>query len=511
MERRIAVQPEKRNLLQQVYGTFHLSGTEYAVEMSDLQEVVTVPSTLQSMPLAPNYLLGLFNLRGQVIPVIDLSVLLGCSKERTQDVQGKRLAVLRDANARLGLLFDSVGEILRMQLSEVSPIDQRNLSPDVPKMPVKAIICRDNGKRLIQVLDLSAILCVRNLPIINQQTSTEDANYHFTARMQDLYREKLIGFSVGECLLALEMKCVVAIVQNQAKAPSPRISDLCGEVVNFQGRTLPVIRMNRLLRVAPVVTECAHILICRIGTDCIGLEVDATNSIIPYAKERVVPVPVLDDYRSEIFRGCFTDREGRDFIVLNEEGILSKDEILSISLDHRKLIEQAEEGSQSPTTVARVPLLTFKMGKVYGIRLKDVLEVKTCPRDLARAPDTPPAVLGVLNLRGTPVSVVDPKQLFHLPSGEETGSDSYLLLFQHQSRKVGMRVDSIESIVHVSIGTEDNLPSIFFSEDRPLLQETFERGVHLSANGEQHAVLVLSADQVVDRLAMALSSPHNLL
>lgn len=504
MERNKTAWLEKQQLQQQVYGTFHLSGIEYAVEMADLQEVVNAPSALQSMPLAPHFLLGLFNLRGQVIPVIDLNVLLGYSEKLTQEFAGKRLAVLRNGGARLGLLFDAIGEVLRVVPEEIAPIDQRNLNSDAPKMPIKALICRDNGNRLIQVLDLSAILMVRNLPFINQHAGALDANHHFKVRIQDLYREKLIGFAVGTCALALEMKCVVAILENKGKSPSPRVTELCNSIVNFRGRMIPVVVTNKLLRIPTTVETPRHILVCRIGTTHIGFEVDETTNIIPYAKEKVVPVPVLDDYRSNIFRGCFTDRDGRDFIVLNEEGLLSKEEIVAISLDHKKLIEQAEAEEKARVLVPRVPLLTFKLGKTYGIRLNDVTEVMNCPTDLVRAPDTPDAVLGVLNLRGTPVSVVDPRQLLRLGEPASQGSAS-LLVFQHQARKIAMRVDSVESILPVSIGPEDDLPAIFFQDDKPILEETFERGVHLTNNGERCVVLVLTTDQVVQRLAEALT------
>lgn len=506
MERVVSGRTETHHQPQQIFGTFLLDGNEYAIEMADLQEVVNVPTALQVMPLSPKYLLGLYNLRGQVLPVIDLNVLLGSREQSSADVTGKRLAILKNGSARLGLLFDAAGEVLRVPDDEIAPIEQGNVSADVPRMPVKAVICRDNGDRLIQVLDLSAILCIRNLPMINQHVGAQDANRHFTARMQDLYREKLIGFSVGDCVLALEMKCVVAILESKAKTPSPRTSELCDSVIKVHGRAVPVIHMRKLLRIPASNQACRHILVCRVGNTHVGLEVDETTSIIPYAKEKVLPVPVLGEHRAGIFRGCFTDRDGRDFIVLNEEGILSREEIVSISLDHRKLMQQAEEEERARAAVVRVPLLTFKIGKIYGIRLHDVLEVMDCPAELVRTPDTPASVLGVLNLRGTPVSVVDPRTLFHidLNGGTET---RYLLVFQHQSRKIAMRVDSIESIVQVSTGTEDNLPSIFFQDDKPRLEEMFERGVHFSEKGEKHSVLVLGAEQVVKRLSEALQAP----
>jgi purine-binding chemotaxis protein CheW len=492
----------RTNTSRRIYGTFYLSGDEFAIEMEDLQEVVNAPAKLQRMPLAPSYLLGLFNLRGRILPVIDLCILLHAEKVETTAESTPRMAVLRRGAACLGLLFDAVGEILRILPEDLAPIEQRNVSAEVPKMPVKAVICRDGGERVIQVLDLGALLSIRNLPLIEKLTGGEEANQHLTSRMKDLYREKLIGFTVGDCNIAIEMKCVIAIVENNEKKPSPCRSELCSSVITFHGRLVPVVPMAQLLRISTAHSP-KHIMVCRLGNDHVGFEVDEISSIIPYATDKVIPIPVLDNYRSSIFHGCFTDRDGKDFIVLNEEGTLSKAEILEISVKHKKFNQQDETIEAAKAAAPQVSLLTFRIGKLYGLKLLDVLEVLVSPKELTRAPDTPPAVLGVLNLRGTPVSVVDPRRLFDLGSSSECAG-SNILVFQHEDRKVAMCVDSVESILSVPAGSEAELPAIFFREDQPKLQETFERGIHVMSNGNKTVVLVLSADQIVKRLSDAM-------
>jgi len=488
---------------RQIFGTFYLSGDEFAIEMADLQEVVNAPQKLQKMPLSPSYLRGLFNLRGRILPVIDLRTLLNVSTEEMKDESTPRMAVLRRGSACLGLLFDAVGEILRILPEDLAPIEQRNVSSDIPKMPVKAVICRDAGERVIQVLDLAALLSIRNLPLIDRMTGDGEASQHLTSRMKDLYREKLVGFTVGECNIAIEMKCVISIVENTEKKSSPCRSELCSSVIRFHGRLIPIVQMSTLLRI-PTTQSPKHILICRVGPDHVGFEVDQISSIIPYAMDKVIPIPVLEDHRASIFHGCFTDRDGKDFIVLNEEGTLSRAEIAEISVGHKKFSDQ-EEMETTKAAVPHVSLLTFRIGKLYGLKLLDVLEVLVSPKELSRAPDMPPAVLGVLNLRGTPVSVLDPRQLFDLGSSSKC-EGSNILVFQHETRKIAMCVDSVESILSVPTGNEAELPSIFFREDQPRLQDTFERGVHVVSNGSKTVVLILSADQIVKRLSEAMAA-----
>ena len=54
----------------ELYGSFHLGQTELALPVAALQEVVNYPAAVTSVPLAPSHLLGLFNLRGTLIPIV---------------------------------------------------------------------------------------------------------------------------------------------------------------------------------------------------------------------------------------------------------------------------------------------------------------------------------------------------------------------------------------------------------------------------------------------------------
>lgn len=502
MEHTLEHIPSKASSSLGIYGSFFLNGDEFAIGMADLQEVVNAPSKLQKMPLSPQYLLGLFNLRGRILPVVDLRILLKASAIESEGQVKSCMVVLRRGPACLGLIFDAVGEIVRVRPDEITPISRQNISSEVPDMPVSAVICRNNGERIIQILDLGILLNIRNMPLIEEMSHGDEASHTLTSRMKDLYREKLIGFRVGDCNLALEMKAVVAIVPATGKKPGMFSSELSKSVIVFNGRIVPVIDTSVLLGLGMSDT-LNQILVCRVGAYHVGFEVDAISSIIPYAKDKIAPVPVLEDHRSSIFRGCFTDREGKDFIVLNEEGMVSKKEIVSISVIHTTLSHDDKPEEIEERTASKVSLLTFRMGKLYGVRLRDVLEVLVCPKELVRAPNMPPSVLGILNLRGNPISVVDPRQLFELePTAECT--DSKLVVFRHENSVIAMRVDSVESITSVSEKTKDELPAILFNNDRPRLKDTFEKGVSIVTNGEDTVVLILGSDQLAQRLSDAL-------
>jgi purine-binding chemotaxis protein CheW len=185
--------------------------------------------------------------------------------------------------------------------------------------------------------------------------------------------------------------------------------------------------------------------------------------------------------------------------------MLSQPEIVSLSLIHTSLHQSEQITEAQKAVVSNVSLLTFRVGKLYGVKLLDVVEVLAYPKELMRAPNMPQSVLGILNLRGNPVSVIDPRRLFDLePLAECT--DSRLLIFRHRDRKIAMRVDSVEGITSVREGGKDGLPSILFNDVKPGFKNTIEKGVYLASSGENSGLLVLSSDQIAQRLTEALAA-----
>ncbi|QFY88775.1 purine-binding chemotaxis protein CheW [Magnetovirga frankeli] len=102
--------------------TFSVANERFAVDILDIREIIEV-GMMTSVPLAPDFVRGVVNLRGNVLPVIDLAVRLG--RER-QDI-GKRtcIVVVEIRVARedlsLGILVDEVNEILEIDPEHLQP------------------------------------------------------------------------------------------------------------------------------------------------------------------------------------------------------------------------------------------------------------------------------------------------------------------------------------------------------------------------------------------------------
>jgi purine-binding chemotaxis protein CheW len=96
---------------------FRLDKEEFGVPIESVQEIVRVPEQLTHVPKAPPFVEGVINLRGAVLPVIDLRRRLGLSAVDRSDRQ--RVMVFLIDGLRTGFIVDSVAEVLKIHKSRI--------------------------------------------------------------------------------------------------------------------------------------------------------------------------------------------------------------------------------------------------------------------------------------------------------------------------------------------------------------------------------------------------------
>jgi purine-binding chemotaxis protein CheW len=132
---------------------FRLGKEEFGVPIASVQEIVRVPEELTHVPKAPPFVEGVINLRGTVLPVIDLRRRLGLPTVARSDRQ--RIMVFLISNLRTGFIVDSVAEVLRISKAsiEASP----RLSGDQTKLLAR-MANLEKQKRLVQLIDPSHLV-----------------------------------------------------------------------------------------------------------------------------------------------------------------------------------------------------------------------------------------------------------------------------------------------------------------------------------------------------------------
>jgi len=127
---------------------FHLGKEEFGVPINSVQEIVRVPDELIHVPKAPVFVEGVINLRGSVLPVIDLRLRLGMERVERSDRQ--RIMVFLIANVRTGFIVDQVAEVLKIPRAVIEPAPQ--LSTGQGRL-LSRMANMEKQKRMVQLLE----------------------------------------------------------------------------------------------------------------------------------------------------------------------------------------------------------------------------------------------------------------------------------------------------------------------------------------------------------------------
>ena len=133
---------------------FDLASEYYGVNISDVREIMRMQS-ITRVPGAYSFVEGVINLRGNVLPVIDLRKRLGLKiSEHTKE---SRIVVIDINSSEIGVIVDAVTEVLRVPKSAIEPASSviTNTSSNylwgIAKLPDKLIILIDPDKALSEV------------------------------------------------------------------------------------------------------------------------------------------------------------------------------------------------------------------------------------------------------------------------------------------------------------------------------------------------------------------------
>lgn len=111
---------------------FYLKDERYAIDVSHVISIIVPPDNITPLPMAPEFVRGVINLRGRIVTVIDLRIRFGMDVEGNT---GNRIIIVRsksnsESEYWLGFIVDNVTEVIPVTDGDIKPI------PDVIKVAV---------------------------------------------------------------------------------------------------------------------------------------------------------------------------------------------------------------------------------------------------------------------------------------------------------------------------------------------------------------------------------------
>jgi purine-binding chemotaxis protein CheW len=479
----------------QLFGSFHLGDTELVLPVTAVQEVVNYPTVVTQVPLAPSYLLGLFNLRGRLIPIVHLGQLLQLPDGGARETC--KIAIVEFRQGRIGLLFDATGEILRVQ-----PEQKVTFNEGAGSAMIAGALKLDGGNRILQILSVDALQHLHDMPIPKL-----DANQSGRQRAALGQRRQGVSFRVSDTRLALPMGAIHEIIRVPELLKSVLASELCLGMLNLRGNTVPVLDFARFLGLPSTASatmasadfdDPRRIVVIRQQEMDFGLLVDDVESIVGYRDEELLAIPSFHPDRPQLFTGCISRDGMPDIILVNEAALLSDATVSDLTQGHRALyaLESATERGQRRRGV-RETYVTFKLDQLMGMRIDQLREVIDFPPEVMQPPGAPAHVRGILNLRRKLITIIDLRELYGM-KGYADLPGAKVLVVENDEEQFGLIVDAIENIVTIDAGDKIGVPAILRQQIELPLRNDMREVVELP---DQRTLLLLDASPLKQRLS----------
>lgn len=136
--------------------SFMIDDVEYGINILAVHEILRFPE-LTRLPNTPKFIKGVINLRGNVIPVVDVRIRFGYPKGKITELT--RIIVIETNDKLVGLLVDNVYQVVRLPNADIDPPSE--LVEGVSEEFIKGIGRLQN--RLIIILNLSNILFLEDV------------------------------------------------------------------------------------------------------------------------------------------------------------------------------------------------------------------------------------------------------------------------------------------------------------------------------------------------------------
>jgi purine-binding chemotaxis protein CheW len=152
------------------YLTFLLSGEMFAINILNIKEIIEY-GNLTEVPMMPGFIRGVINLRGSVVPVVDLSARFGRLKtevSRRTCIVIIEVAGSDETTQDIGVMVDSVSEVLEIPRLEIEP-------PPAFGAKIRVDFIHGMGKvagKFVIILDADRVLSVDELSSLGQAAGT---------------------------------------------------------------------------------------------------------------------------------------------------------------------------------------------------------------------------------------------------------------------------------------------------------------------------------------------------
>jgi purine-binding chemotaxis protein CheW len=299
--------------------SFTVAGEEYAISIEDVQEIVQVPEHIIHVPHAESHVLGVMTLRNRLLPLVSLRRMFGLPFQEADE--HSRIVVISVGNAAVGVVMDTVNEVLRVSKDYVDPIPNM-LTRDADMSEITEICRLEDGKRLVSIISADnmfrhnavreALNAVENM---KDEDSMSDAE---KIAIED--DEQMVVFRLGKEEFGVPIESVQEIVRVPDELTHiPRAPAFVEGVINLRGAVLPVVDQRRRLGLEQIErSEQQRIMVFLFDGVRTGFIVDSVAEVLKVPKSSIEPAPNLSSSQLKLIARVANLEQQKRLILLIE-------------------------------------------------------------------------------------------------------------------------------------------------------------------------------------------------
>jgi purine-binding chemotaxis protein CheW len=456
--------------------TFIVGDEVFAVDMAPVQEIIRVPEVVK-VPLAPRTLDGLANLRGKVLPIVSLRRIFGFDELGYDDATR---AVVIDQGQPLGFVVDRVVSVVSVDPKQIE--DASAISGTVNTELVSGLLKDVGSYPMIMVLDFSKLIASEFAGALasSQSHSASSSMTDQLEKNDDVKNNDelhLVSFEVAQQEYAIVIDDVQEIVQVPeliVKVPHSE-SHVLG-VMTLRNRLLPLVSLRRMFGLPTRdADENSRIVVVSIGASSVGVVMDSVNEVLRVARSDVDVMPSMmakDGNMSDIEQICRLEGGKRLVSVLSVANLFShsaiKEALNTVEKMTDKTTMNSAKSDEDNASDDEEQVVVFLLGKEeFGVPIDSVQEIVRVSEQLTHVPKAPPAVEGVINLRGAVLPVMDLRRRLGLAQVERSDRQR-IMVFLIDGVRTGFIVDSVVEVLKVHKSTIEQAPRLSGDETKLL-------------------------------------------
>jgi purine-binding chemotaxis protein CheW len=145
--------------------TFRLGAEEYGIDILRVQEIRSYEQPTR-IANAPHFIKGVVNLRGVIVPIIDLRIKLGCD---SAEYNGFTVVIVLNVRGRVvGAVVDSVSDVLELGRDHIKPAPELASSIDADYITGIGAVKNGDTERMLILMDIEALMSSAEMGLVDR-------------------------------------------------------------------------------------------------------------------------------------------------------------------------------------------------------------------------------------------------------------------------------------------------------------------------------------------------------